>query len=62
MPYIINELYYCKSDSDYNLTNAKMNSLNCNRNIEVYEDGKKFIIIRQKVNNSLIDWMIPMED
>tara|TARA_B100000242_G_scaffold239756_1_gene179739 strand:+ start:270 stop:395 length:126 start_codon:yes stop_codon:yes gene_type:complete len=35
---------------------------NKNKNIEVIKDGKKYIIFRQKVNECLIDWLIPLEE
>ena len=62
MPYAINKLYNFKSNTYYPLTTNKMDFQICNKNIEIYEDGKKFIIIRQKVDNKFVDWMIPMAE
>lgn len=64
MPYIINKIYDCKSKINNILSINRMDLLikNKNKNIEVIEDGKKYIIIRQKVNECLIDWLIPLEE
>ena len=62
MFYTINKLYNFNSDTDYNILKDNMVKPNCHRTIEVMEDGKKYIIIRQKVNGCLIDWLIPLEE
>lgn len=65
MPYVINKLYDFKVNKyyiNYNLINNKMKLITNNENNEVIEDGKKYIIISQKVNECLIDWLIPLEE
>lgn len=62
MPYAINKIYDFKSKIDYILSINRMDLLIKNKNIEVIEDGKKYIIFRQKVNEYVIDWLIPLEE